>query len=107
MSLHDELITDLGEIFSLDDFGKAATWKPTGSGAGTTINGHFVNEFEAALLDPGNAETSRPFWLGKTSDVSAATHTSTITIDAVVYQVVGVQPYTSAITKLILSRDAD
>jgi hypothetical protein len=107
MSLYDEMTTDLEEIFSTDDFGKASTWKPTGSGSGTTINIHFVNEFEAALLDPGNAETSRPFALCKTADVSAATHSSTITIDAVVYQVVGVQPYSSHITKLLLSKDAD
>jgi hypothetical protein len=107
MSLYNEMTTDLAEIFSTDDFGKAATWKPAGTGSGTIISIHFVNEFESALLDPGNAETSRPFALCKTANVSTATHSSTLTLESVVYQVIGVQPYSSHITKLILSKDSD
>jgi hypothetical protein len=107
MSLATEMVADLAEIFSTDEFGVSATWKPTGVEAGTTIAVHFVNEFEAALLDPGNAETSRPWALCKTSDVSSGTHAGTLTINSVEYQVVGVAPYSSLITKLVLSRDAD
>jgi hypothetical protein len=77
------------------------------TGYKSAINIHFVNEFEAALLDPVNAESSKPFALCKTSDVSTANHNSHLIVDYVTYHVVGVQPYTSHITKLILSKDAD
>jgi hypothetical protein len=69
------------------------------------INIHFVNEFESALQDPANAEASRPWALCKTSDVPNATHNSQLIIDDVTYWVAGVQPYSSHVTKLLLSKD--
>lgn len=77
------------------------------AGYQSSINIHFVNEFEAALLDPNNAEASRPFALCRTIDIPNASHDSDLMVDDFTYRVVGVQPYTSGITKLLLSKDAD
>lgn len=71
------------------------------------INIHFVNEFDAALLDPNNAEASKPFALCKTANIPNVSHASELIIDQMTYSVVGVQPYTSHITKLILSQNTD
>ena len=102
MALSDEMLTDLSEIFSTSEFGKTATWKFDGSGAGVSVTGHFVNEFEAVQLGLV-VEGSHPIWLGRTSELSNATHASTLTVSGTVYYVIGIQPYTELITKLILS----
>lgn len=100
------MLADLSEIFSTSEFGKSATYKVAGTGDGVSVTGHFVNEFEAVQLGLV-VEGSNPFFLGQSSQLSTATHASTLTIDGTVYYVVGVQPHTSLITRLKLSLNAD
>lgn len=99
---------DLAAFFSLDDFGTSATYLPSGGGSSTVI-GIFDLEFVEILEnDTGAAvEGRRPVLTCRTSDVSSLSHDDQFTINAVTYDVVGIEPTADgAVTKIILAEAA-
>ncbi len=105
MALHDEITSDLSEVFSTDDFGTSATYYVSNGSAGATISLIALNEYDAAELHSARAEAFKPFAICRTSDVSGATHDSYLVIGANTWRVIEIQPHTRYLTKLILSRD--
>ena len=88
---------DLSAFLNVDEFATAATWN-----AGT-IYGIFDNGYlgvpAGVVVDLESAATS---YHCQTADVSTAVHGDTITINAVVYTIVGIQPDGTGMTTLIL-----
>ncbi len=70
-----------------------------------TIQGIFDNEFLQALEDNIGVETTHPQGQFKTSDVSSAVHGDTMTINSVVYNIIGIQPDGTGMTLILLSED--
>lgn len=68
-----------------------------------TIKVHFINEYDPTL----GAEMQGPMMYCKTSDVSAMTHASSVTIGGVTYYVNEIMPDGTGITVVRLSKDAN
>ena len=70
-----------------------------------TYKGIFHNEYEAVTLFAGEIESKNPFVEVMEADFSAITHTSTVTINAVVYHITAIEPDGTGMMILRLSKD--
>jgi hypothetical protein len=104
MTLASDMITDLANFYSTDDFAVSATL--TVGSTVTTIKVIFSAPFSAMSPASGRIETTQPEARCKTSDVTTAVHGSTLAIGGVTYKVIGKQPQEDSLeTVLILSGD--
>ncbi|GJQ59783.1 MAG: hypothetical protein D8M57_13215 [Candidatus Scalindua sp. AMX11] len=99
MALKDDILTDLDTFLDSDEFAVDITYN---SG---TIQGIFDNAFLEDQQDDVDIETLQPQVTVKTSDVSGLAHGDTMTIDSVVYNVIGIQPDGTGLTNVLLSQD--
>jgi hypothetical protein len=97
LTLRSEVLDDLNTIFDSDDFAEVATL----SGGGT-VNGIVNEPYEDAL----GVENASLTFTGKTSDLSALVHGSTMVIGGITYYVIGIEPNRIGMTVLKLSKDA-
>lgn len=96
MTLADDIDSDLSDVFMDTALGFAVN--ATTSGA-ATIPGIFQKDYFES--DPGggvNIESTTPVFRAETSTATGVTHGDTLTINAVVYEVVEIQPDESGIT---------
>ncbi|WP_299393276.1 head-tail joining protein [Pelagibius sp.] len=90
-------------FFDPEVFGVAATWSPAGGGGPITVNGIFDNEFASGLQEDDVAvETSQPRFTCASEDVPNIAQGDSLTVNATIYAVVGVQPDGTGITELLL-----
>ena len=97
MTLRTDILTDLNTVFDTDDFAEEATLS-----GGSTVNGIVHEPYEDAL---GVQNASLTF-TGKTSDLSALVHGSTLVIGGITFYVIGIEPNRIGMTILKLSKDA-
>ncbi len=95
----EDMESDLDEFLNNSEFAKDITYKSA------TITGIYDNAYAVSALDGDAVETLTPQALVKTSDVTGIVHGDTMTIDAVVYNVISSQPDGTGLTVVILSRD--
>jgi hypothetical protein len=95
-NLREDILDDLNSILS--------DWDDVIWGT-TTYKGIFHNAYEAALLFTGEIESKNPFVEVMEADFSAITHTSTVTINAVVYHITAIEPDGTGMMILRLSKD--
>lgn len=95
---------DLAALFEDDGLMDTAAFSHAG-GAAVDIPVIFDNDFKALNVDTGMVESAGPMAICKTSDVSTAVHNDTLTINSVVYKIIGIQPDSMGLTTLILSKD--
>ncbi len=67
-----------------------------------TIYGNFTNNHDVLV---NGVETFAPTFEALDTDLTGVTHGSTITINATVYKLIGIQPNGEGSTVLILSKD--
>ncbi len=96
MSFKDHLTADLDVFLNTDEFGKLATFK------GNSIKVQFYKSFDPASPGDVNIETRRVWAVAKTSDVGAAVHGDTLTVDGTAYKIIGIEPGDSDLTTLRL-----
>lgn len=97
-----ESADDRAIFFSVDDFGVAATYTPSGGGA-VTVNGIFDHEYFAA--DAGGSVVvaiEQPRFLCRTADVASAAEGDALTVNATNYTVKVVEDDGTGITNLVL-----
>ncbi|MEK9917973.1 MAG: head-tail joining protein [Pelagibacteraceae bacterium] len=97
-----ETADDLAIFFSVDDFGVAATWTPSG-GAATTVNGIFDREYLAA--DAGGTVAfaiEQPRLVCRTADVSTAAEGDALVVNSTNYTIKVVEPDGTGVTTLVL-----
>ncbi len=95
--------SDIDIYFS--DFAVDAVYTPQG-GSASTIKVIFNNEYAAAMSSIGvGIEGALPEAVCKTSDVTNAKHSDTLTVGSTTYHVLNVQPDGTGITILTLSKD--
>ena len=97
-----ESADDRAIFFSVDDFGVAATYTPSG-GSAATINGIFDHEYFAA--DAGGSVVvaiEQPRFLCRTADVVSAAEGDALTVNATNYTVKVVEDDGTGITNLVL-----
>ncbi len=70
-----------------------------------TIQGIFDNEFLEAVEGEMGVETTIPQVMVKSSDIASAVHGDTMTINSVVYNIIGIQPDGTGMTLILLSED--
>lgn len=100
MTFKDDLTTDLDIFLNSNEFAVDVTFNAA------TIRGIFDNEFIALLEREGiGVEGAGPQCLFKTSDVSTAIHGDTMTIESIVYNIIGIQPDGTGLTRILLSED--
>lgn len=99
MTLKDDITADLGTFLNTGEFAVDITF-----GAGT-IKGIFDNEFIESNQDEISVEDLQPQVIVKSSDIPGLAHGDTMTIESVVYNVVGIQPDGTGLTLVILSKD--
>jgi|APSaa5957512535_1039671.scaffolds.fasta_scaffold44530_4 hypothetical protein len=96
--------SEIAEFLDVDDLGITATYKAGGIGAGTSISVIFANNYVAFSGGTVDVEGTYPVATCRTSDVSSAAHDDTLTIDSIVYTIIGVQPSsTTGTTKLVMN----
>jgi hypothetical protein len=95
----EDLITDLEVFLDNEEFAVDITYN-----AGT-IQGIFDAEFSSAVEGEMGIESTVPQVMVKTSDVSSAVHGQTMTINSVVYKIIGIQPDGTGTTLILLSED--
>jgi len=97
-----ESLDDLAVFLSVDDFGVAATYTPSG-GSAATVNGIFDHEYFAA--DAGGSVAvaiEQPRFLCRTADVSSAAEGDALTVNATNYTIKVVEDDGTGITNLVL-----
>jgi hypothetical protein len=100
MTFKDDMITDLDETFlDNEEFAVDITYN-----AGT-IQGIFDAEFSSAVEGEMGIESTVPQVQVKTTDVPGIAHNATMTINTIVYNVIGIQPDGTGMTLLLLSED--
>jgi hypothetical protein len=103
-ALSTQFTTDLDVFFNTGDFAVAATL--THDGAPTTINVIFTDAFRVMNAATGGYETSDPQADCKASDVSNAIHGDTLTVNNILYKIIGIQPSEDGlVVTLVLSKD--
>jgi hypothetical protein len=95
----DDLTNDLEIFLNSDEFAVDVTY------LGNTIQGIFDDEFSSAVQGEMGVESTVPQVLLRTSDVPNVAHGETMTINSVVYQVIGIQPDGTGMTLILLSED--
>ncbi len=99
MTLKADILTDLDTFLDSDEYAVQITYN---SG---TIKGIFDNAFVEDQQDDIDVETLQPQVTVKTSDVTGLTQGDTMTINSVVYNVIGIQPDGTGLTNVLLSQD--
>ncbi len=99
MTFKTNLTGDLDTFLDNEEFAVDITYN---SG---TIQGIFDNEFIASVEGEVGIESTIPQVLVKSSDVASASHDDTMTIDSVVYNIIGIQPDGTGLTLILLSQD--
>ncbi len=99
MTFKDDLTNDLDIFFNDDEFAIEIIFKTA------TIEGIFDNEFAQTAEGDIGVETTVPQVLVRSSDVSGDDHGETMTIDSVVYKIIGIQPDGTGMTLILLSED--
>ena len=95
----DDLTTDLDIFLNSNEFAVDVIY------LAATIQGVFDAEFSSAVEGEMGIESTVPQVLVKTSDVSGAVHGQAMTINSVVYQIIGIQPDGTGMTSILLSED--
>lgn len=95
----EDLTSDLDVYFNEDEFAVDVTYNAA------TIQGIFDDEFTSAIDGDIGVETTDPQVLVRTSDVVGALHGETMTINSVVYNIIGIQPEGTEVTLILLSKD--
>ncbi len=81
-------------------FAVAATYQ-----GASTVNGIFDNEyFEDTVGQGAGAESTRPVFVCKASDVPTVAHGHTLLIGATTYHVIAVEPDGQGMTRLVLEK---
>ncbi len=93
------MISDLDVFFNSSEFAVDVTY------LAATIQGIFDAPFKSAVEGEMGIESTLPQVLVKTSDVPSAVHGQTMTIDSIVYQIIGIQPDGTGMTQILLSED--
>ena len=91
------VLDDIADM--IEALGRSATFR------GNSINLLFLNEFDAAIVFDQEIEMQAPECLAETADVPDISHGETITIAAVTYYVIGVEPEGTGVTRIKLSKD--
>ncbi len=99
MTFKNDLTNDLDIFLNSDEFAVDVTYNSA------TIQGIFDDEFTSAVEGEMGIESSVPQVLVKTSDVPNVAHNETMTINSVVYNVIGIQPDGTGMTLILLSQD--
>ncbi len=99
MTFKDDLTNDLDIFLNADEFAVDVTY------LAATIQGIFDAPFSSAVAGEMGIESSLPQVTVKTSDVASAVHGQTMTINSVVYQIIGIQPDGTGMTTILLSED--
>lgn len=99
MTFKDDLTNDLDIFLDDDEFAVDVILNSV------TIQGIFDNEFISAVEDEIGVETTIPQGQFKTSDVSTAVHGDQMTINSIVYNIIGIQPDGTGMTLILLSQD--
>ena len=99
MTFKSDLINDLDIFLDDDEFAVEITFD------GGTVLGIFDNEFAVAVEGEIGIESATPQVLVKDSDIAGATHGQTMTIDSVVYKIIGIHPDGTGLTLILLSED--
>ena len=100
-----ESLDDLAVFLSVDDFGVAATYTPTG-GSATTVNGIFDNDI--IEVDAGGnipMAVRQPRFLCRTSDVSNAVEGDSLVVNATNYTIRVVDHDGTGMTTLALEKN--
>ena len=100
-----ESLDDLAVFLSVDDFGVAATYTPTG-GSATTVNGIFDNDI--IEVDAGGnipMAVRQPRFLCRTSDVSNAVEGDALVVSATNYTIRVVDHDGTGMTVLALEKN--
>ena len=99
MTFKDDLTNDLDIFLNSDEFAVDITYN-----AGT-IQGIFDDEFSSAVQGEMGIESTVPQVLVKSSDVVGIAHADLMTINTIVYKIIGIQPDGTGMTMLLLSKD--
>ena len=94
-----DLTNDLDIFLNSDEFAVDVTYQAT------TIQGIFDDEFSSAVQGEMGIESTVPQVLVKTSDVPNVAHNEAMTINSVVYKIIGIQPDGTGMTLILLSED--
>jgi len=97
-----ETADDRAVFFSVDDFGVAATYTPSG-GSPVTVNGIFDHDYYAA--DAGGSVAvaiEQPRFLCRTADVASAAEGDALTVNSTNYTVKVVEADGTGVTNLVL-----
>ncbi len=94
-----DLTTDLDIFLNSAEFAVDITYNAA------TIQGIFDAEFSSAVEGEMGIESTDTQAFVKTSDVSSATHGETMTINSIVYNIIGIQPDGTGMTLILLSED--
>lgn len=90
---------DLTAFLQTADFGTAATW----SVGSATVNGIFDYEYQREL---GIVDATDPQFVCREADMSTATQGQTLTVNAVVYTIIGVEPDGTGLLTLRLRKSS-
>lgn len=99
MTFKNDLLNDLDIFLNSDEFAVDVTYLVS------TIQGIFDDEFSSAVQGEMGIESTVPQVLVKTSDVQNIAHNEELTINSVVYKVIGIQPDGTGVTLILLSED--
>jgi hypothetical protein len=89
---------DLTRFFQTSEFATAATW----SVGPATVNGIFDQEYLQTL----GVDSANPVFLCRAADMPTAARGQTLTINAVVYSIVGVHPDGTGVVTLELRKSS-
>lgn len=99
MTFKSDLTNDLDVFLNSDEFAVDITYQAA------TIQGIFDAPFSSAVEGEMGIESTLPQVLVKTGDVPNIAHAETMTINSVVYNVIGIQPDGTGMTLILLSED--
>lgn len=102
MSLKDDLINDLDEIFELNEFAVSVVLS-----TGNKIAGIFDDEYRGVNLQGGDIRTTSPQVLCKVADVEDVSLGALITINSKNYTVIERQPDGTGLITLILTESSN
>jgi hypothetical protein len=113
MTLKQDLTGDLPIFFNADEFATAAIYDGYIESAGgrtavsVAINVIFDDPFEAVSPLTGEVELTKPQAATPASNIPDGAHGETLTINGMVYKIIGIQPDGAGQVILILSKDSE